>query len=332
MKQTEKHYRQGLGNKWVDPEIRNARIQLLQEGQALPLSVKIGKAQELLEQVLNDHGAENVYLAFSGGRDSAVIAHMLEKQAPAVTFVFQNTHLEFRETLEYIRWWEDTYNRKIIRIKPLKSFKWVLKNHGYPFFSKRLSDLIRRAQHGSVKARISVEKLGYAWAIDAGVPISDKCCYYLKHGSAPELEKKFTACILGTTAAESRTRRRHWISFGCYFPVEKGTDRVLPLSFWNTRDVIEYHELTGLPWAKLYDMGFTRNGCRLCGFGSHIARPNKFELLARHFPVFWKKAMEKLGFYYACQLLGIPDGASLFTPKLENARTVDEVINLAISD
>ena len=319
-----RRYRRGLQGDWSDEFLR-PRLRMLKEGQELPLSIKIAKAQGLILQALQEHGAGRCYLGFSGGRDSAVIAHLTELVDPSVEFVFSDTGLEFIETYEYVRWWELEFGRKITRTRPIKKLGDVLSADGYPFYSKRVAQVLssekRMANLRSPELRSPasykiLESAKVVHALDSGVKISDKCCYYLKHGPAEKYatERGFTASILGMRADDSRDRRRNWLDRGCYYPVQKGTDRVWPLAFWTEKDVVEYHKLVGLPVAALYAKGFTRNGCRLCGFGCHLSSPNKFELLAIWYPKFWKEAMTRFGYFDACAKLGIKDGRNIRNP------------------
>jgi len=316
-----RRYRRGLQGNWSE-EVLRPRIQMLKDGQELPFTVKVAKAQGLIQQAVQEHGVEHCYLGFSGGQDSAVIAHLTELAAPEMEFVFNDTGLEFLETYEYVSWWEKEFKRIITRTKPMKKLADILREDGYPLYSKRIAYMLSTEKRvanlksqdlrpaGSYKLLASAKVLH---TLDAGVKISDKCCHYLKHGPADKYaaEQGFTASILGMRADDSRDRRRNWLTMGCYYPVKKGADRVWPLAFWTEADVAKYHEVVGLPRAGLYDKGFTRNGCRLCGFGCHLASPNKFELLAIWYPKFWKAAMTKFGYFDACERLGIKDGRNI---------------------
>lgn len=316
-----RRYRRGLQGDWSN-DMLQPRIQLLKDGQNLPFPAKVAKAQGLIQQVVQEQGTDKCYLGFSGGRDSAVVAHLTELVAPSVEFVFNDTGLEFIETYDYVRWWEQTFGRTITRTRPLKKLADVLSKDGYPLYSKKIAYILstdKRRENlrspalrpeGSYKALVSAKVLP---ALYSDIRISDKCCYYLKKGPAEQYaaECGFTASILGMRADDSRDRRRNWLDRGCYYPVKKGTDRVWPLAFWTEKDVNEYHRLVGLPVAELYAKGFTRNGCRLCGFGCHLASPNKFELLAIWYPKFWKKAMTKFGYFDVCEKLGIRDGRNI---------------------
>lgn len=316
-----RRYRRGLQGDWDRP-LLDKRLQELKDGQALPFTLKVAKAQGLIQQVVQEHGADKCYLGFSGGRDSAVIAHLTELAAPDVEFVFCDTGLEFTETYDYVRWWEQEFGRTITRTRPMKKLAEVLREDGYPFYSKRIAHIlcsnkrVNNLKSPGLRSEAAYKVLVSAKVVHtlaSGVRISDKCCYYLKHGPAEKYaaERGFTASILGMRADDSRDRRRNWLDRGCYYPVKKGVDRVWPLAFWSEADVAKYHRLVGLPEAALYAKGFDRNGCRLCGFGCHLAHPNKFELLAIWYPKFWKRAMTKFGYFDACGKLGIRDGRNI---------------------
>ncbi len=316
-----RRYRTGLKGDW-SRDLLDDRIRLLREGQSLPLSVKIGKAQALIQQVVSEHGVDKVYLGFSGGEDSAVLGHLIECMGLSIEFVFSDTGLEFLETYEYVRWWEGEFERVMTRTRPLMKLPDILAQYGYPLYPKRLAHILSTEKRKDNLRAVStrppgswhqLEKSNLTHVLDTGIKISDKCCELLKHGPAALYAERrgFTASILGMRADDSRDRRRNWLARGCYYPVKKGVDRVWPLAFWTQADVIKYHRLVGLPRAALYDKGFTRNGCRLCGFGCHLASPNKFELLAIWYPKFWKRAMTELGYFDVCARLGIRDGRNI---------------------
>ncbi|KKL93255.1 hypothetical protein LCGC14_1876530 [marine sediment metagenome] len=309
-------YRLGLGNEWADKAALDARIQLLKEGQAMPLQVKVGKSMAIIMDAIRDHGWDRIYLAFSGGRDSAVLAHLIQRvehilrePRPRVAYMFEDTTLEDPSTYEYIRWWEDTFGRYVARTLPFKKPMAVIREHGYPLYSKRIAYMLQ-SNRRSKACGDYLRRIHLGHLLDTDIRISRECCFYLKHGPGEQWAKDRgqTAVLLGMRATDSRDRRRNWIARGCYYPVKKGADRVWPLSFWTEADVAAYHREVGLPWARLYDMGFTRNGCRICGFGCHLANPNKFQLLATHYPTFWEKAMTRFGYFDVCEKLGIRDG------------------------
>ena len=72
------------------------------ELQKLPLERKIGIAQARIAEWYNWWQGE-VYIAFSGGKDSTVLLDLVRKLYPDVPAVFSNTGLEFPEIVEFVK-------------------------------------------------------------------------------------------------------------------------------------------------------------------------------------------------------------------------------------
>ena len=69
--------------------------------QALPLDLKIAKSKLRIEEWVRYMGKENVYISFSGGKDSTVLLHLVRSLYPDIPAVFSNTGLEFPEVVEF---------------------------------------------------------------------------------------------------------------------------------------------------------------------------------------------------------------------------------------
>ena len=69
--------------------------------QALPLELKIAKSKLRIEEFIRYMGKENVYISFSGGKDSTVLLHLVRSLYPDIPAVFSNTGLEFPELVEF---------------------------------------------------------------------------------------------------------------------------------------------------------------------------------------------------------------------------------------
>ena len=98
----------------------------LKQKQSLPLTQKIRLSEKRIEQWYN-HWHGQVYVAFSGGKDSTVLLHLVRSMYPNVPAVFSDTGLEYPEIREFVK----SIN-KVIWIKPQKTFKEVIEKYGYP--------------------------------------------------------------------------------------------------------------------------------------------------------------------------------------------------------
>lgn len=121
----------------------------LKELQSLPLSRKIGFTQARIIEWYK-HFKGNVYVSLSGGKDSAVLYHIVHSLFPDVPAVFSNTGLEYPEISDFAK--------EICTevVTPKMSFTEVIKTYGYPIISKEVSEAIyyaRRNKRGGERNR-----------------------------------------------------------------------------------------------------------------------------------------------------------------------------------
>ena len=90
------------------------------------------------------------------------------------------------------------------------------------------------------------------------VTIGDKT-YKLNIEKAKELGLE--CAILGILASESYQREKDWLEYGCNVFYERKDNQSRPLSFWTDEDILEYISRYNIKIPKLYEMGYTRNGC-----------------------------------------------------------------------
>ena len=89
--------------------------------QNYPLDLKIMKTKQRIIEWVNEYGIEGVYVAFSGGKDSTVLLHIVRSLYPQIEGVFANTGNEFPEIVQFVRKQEN-----IKWVRPRKSFAQVL--------------------------------------------------------------------------------------------------------------------------------------------------------------------------------------------------------------
>lgn len=112
-------------------------IQELQYKQGLPLEVKVRMTQNRIREWVREFGTNGVYIAFSGGKDSTVLLHIVREMYPEVPAMFSDTGLEYPEIREFVRTFDN-----VDWIKPKMNFKEIIGRYGYPFLSKELSGVI----------------------------------------------------------------------------------------------------------------------------------------------------------------------------------------------
>ena len=86
------------------------------------------------------HFDNQVYVSFSGGKDSTVLLDLVRKIIPDVSVVFSNTGLEYPEIQNFAR----IQGAKFVR--PKMMFNEVILKYGYPIISKEVSEAIYYAR------------------------------------------------------------------------------------------------------------------------------------------------------------------------------------------
>lgn len=279
--------------------------------QALPLEDKIRKTQLRIQEYY-DYFCGNVYVGFSGGKDSTVLLHIVRSMYPDVKAVFSDTGLEYPEVRTFVKTWDN-----VDFVKPPKTFKQVIEQFGYPVVSKKIAGYVATAKRNpdSTRAKylrgdIYSKCFGFgegkwAYLVDAPFKVSDWCCDVMKKQPMHKYQKETGLHpIIGTLAEESIMRRNEWMRTGCNAfegkePISK------PLSFWTEQDILEYIQKYEVPYCPLYGdivadkkgklttTGIDRTGCIFCMFGVHLEKePNRFQQLKISHPKIWEYCLK----------------------------------------
>ena len=112
---------------------------VLKQYQALPLEAKVHMSQARIKEWY-DHWQGDVYVSFSGGKDSTVLAHLVHEFYPSVPLLFVNTGLEFPEIQAFAR----SMGAQFVR--PKLQFSEVISKYGYPIISKENAEAIYYAR------------------------------------------------------------------------------------------------------------------------------------------------------------------------------------------
>lgn len=114
----------------------------LSDLQAIPLEEKINLTKRRIVD-WNDHFRGNVFVSFSGGKDSTVLLDLVRETLcdDSIPAVFANTGLEYAQIQRFVR---ETPNSEIIR--PRMRFDEVIYTYGYPIISKEVSEAIYYAR------------------------------------------------------------------------------------------------------------------------------------------------------------------------------------------
>lgn len=198
---------------------------------------RVKQARNIIAKA-NEIFSNNLPVALSGGKDSLVVLHIALEANPNLEAIYNNTTVEFPETLAYIR-----------KLQKEWDFSLHITSNEIPFFK-------------------AVQERGWAnhenrW-----------CCKPYKDEPAFQymLSKGFKAEITGTTRTESIYRRS--LTPIKIPKKEPYILRVNPIYDWNEWEVWRYIRENNLPYNSLYDVGYRRIGCWCCpinGF-SHYKR------------------------------------------------------------
>lgn len=244
----------------------------LYQMQSLPLSAKIRMTQQRINGWY-DYFDGDVYVSFSGGKDSTVLVDIVTKMGLTdIPLVFVDTGLEYPEIREFVK----GYGDRVTWLRPKMNFKQVIEKYGYPMISKEVSQTIeeirsyKKTHDGNPEGYYRWKKLNgeaidkktgkpsqynipqWKFLIDSPFDISHKCCGVMKKNPAKGYEKETRRHpITAQMACESRLRLFEWIKHGCN-AFEKGRAISNPMSFWTEQDVLLYIKQNNLPICSVY--------------------------------------------------------------------------------
>lgn len=286
------------------------KLNYLKQKQGMPLILKERLTESRIREWYSKFNGE-VYVAFSGGKDSTVLLDCVRRIYPSVQAVFVDTGLEYPEIRDFVKTIDN-----VTWLKPKLTFKEVIDKYGYPVISKRqaqyiseyrttksekLKDLRWNGRNGSYKIS-EVHK----YLVDAPFRISHKCCAFLKKKPFETFEKETNLKpFIGTMADDSDQRELQYLTTGCNaFDQKKPASR--PISVWLEKDIWEYIKKYNIPYSKIYDLGYARTGCIFCLFGVHLNEENKFQKLAKTHPKQYNYCINKLGCGKVLDYINIP--------------------------
>ena len=318
-----------------DSNLTNEDLKTMQEW---PLERKIRVSQSHIMKWYQHWGGQ-VYISFSGGKDSTVLLDLARRAYPDIEAVFVDTGLEYPEVRRFV-----SSHDNVTKIRPEKTFQEVLTEKGYPIGSKKIARMLRTCQNPTDKNEASVRlyrtgikrdgtrsknfKLAKRWLkfIDSDYRASEECCDYMKKAPLKRFGKETgKKPIIGTMAEDSSFRKINWLKTGCN-AFSADDPQCKPLSFWTEQDILRYLKITGIPYCSvygeireqqqetmqflqknLYTTGCDHTGCMFCMFGVHLENePNRFQRMRITHPKQYDYCINKLGCGAVLDYIGVP--------------------------
>ena len=230
--------------------------------QSLPLSAKIALTKQRIRE-WNDICDGNIYVGFSGGKDSTVLLDIARQVYPDIKALFVDTGLEYPEVKEFVKSFD---NVDIIR--PDMTFREILEKYGWVFPSKVVAAKVEQARRG-LKTKCYFDGVDgngnpsryyagrypkWKFLIDSPFKISGYCCDMIKKKPIKKYIKENNRYpMVATLAEESEARRNAWLKTGCnYFDRSRTERQSKPLSFWLNQDILRYIKEYNTPLMPLY--------------------------------------------------------------------------------
>lgn len=162
----------------------------------LSLESKIQFTKSRINNWIDHWGIENVYLSFSGGKDSTVLGHIIKSMGINIPWVFINTGLEWPEVRKFALEQEG-----VVVLRPSMPFNKVIEKYGYPVVSKEQAQYIREYRNAKTQAQKDLRLYGkngngryiiskkWRFLLDAPFKISGDCCKVMKKNPAKKYER-----------------------------------------------------------------------------------------------------------------------------------------------
>lgn len=286
-----------------------------------------------------------VYVAFSGGRDSTVLLHLVRSIYPDTTAVFSNTGLEYPEIVKFAKSFDN-----VTEIRPEKNFRSVLMEDGFPISSKKTADMLGRLRNPTATnfntrrlyltgystrtgkynkaSRIAKKWFPFIWS---DLALTEACCGHLKKNPMKKFQKETgLKPIVGMRMGEGNNRDKTLKGRQCNITSGSNLSSI-PLKFWSDNDIQTYIDLHKLELCSVYkDFNLKRTGCTFCAYGAEMEKgeDNRFVKLQKSHPKQYVYFIDKLGMSEGLDAAGIEYGKESTGEKL----TVKDIPNYKCVD
>lgn len=221
-------------------------------------------AKTLIHLALERHG-DKLAVSWSGGRCSTATLRMALDIEPSIKTIFENTGVEYPETVQFVTAISREWNVNLIVTKPEKTFWEVCEKFGYPFSSR----------------------------VGKGKPA---CCKWLKEYPLRSAVREYgiEAEITGMRAVEARNRMWWTEQAGQFYFMKKyglNVWKYNPIIFWSSEQLAAFELAQDLPINPIYaKYELIRSGCWPCTGYKDWER-----VMARTNPRFLRRMKELMG-------------------------------------
>lgn len=202
-------------------------------------------------------------VSFSGGKDStAMLLGMLERKMPIDCVLFCDTGIEFPAMYDHISKVEETAGIKITRVKPERSFEYLMLEH-------------------HIVCKDGTSKIGFSWAGARQRWCTSRLKDEPREKFLRPLRKEYDVVEYVGIAADEQFRLER--------KRNQSESHVHPLIDWGMteRDCLNYCYERGYDWGGLYEH-FKRVSCWCCPLQSL----EELRQLYNHYPELWAKLKE----------------------------------------
>ena len=250
-----------------------------------------------IKSIVNKFGEESFYISFSGGKDSTVLSHLVDKALPGnnIPRVYANTGIELNAVLEFVTELKKKDDRIKI-IEPSVKIKQMLENDGYPFKSKEHSLYLSIYQNSGYTKTIDrylhpdesrktfgcPESLKYQFTPEFKLKCSKKCCYNMKEKPMDDYAKANNKpnAMIGLLGDEKGGRN----NAKCLVESRIGGHNFQPLTAVDQEWENYFIRTEDIKLCKLYypPYNYVRTGCKGCPY--NIDLQESLDVLSQYFP------------------------------------------------
>lgn len=283
----------------ANPELKKRQV----SGFEFILEDRLAKIRAINEQYDLEH---NAYIAFSGGKDSCVVSHLIDLALPnnKIPRVYSNTGIEYSLMTQFVKE-QALKDERIIILNQKRNIIKTLKEYGYPFkskdHSKRVKEFNLYGRNATIKRYLNEMpappgkkifhcpkclKYQFNEGFKDKLLLSDLCCQKLKKDLAQNWQKENNKNMVITGLRKAEGGSRNHIT--C---LSNGGHKFHPLAIVEDDWENEFVEREKVSLCKLYypPYNFKRTGCKGCPFNRDIQKD--LETLYKYLPNEYKQCL-----------------------------------------